>query len=126
VKRETRKMATNEPPPVPPENGTKETACAASLMSALLGRLASVEAASDAAVLTLTVAALTPVIQASMSFVGAAAAGYHRAIAISANQEAESLAILAQSTNKILEAPPRAPLIAAAAVRNQPEPLAVS
>jgi len=119
-------MPTDERPQAAPEKPAMEIECASGLFGGLLGRLTSVQAASDATVLTLTVAALLPVIQASMSFVGATTAAHQRAVAASAGQEAQNLAISAQAANKILESPPRTSHVAAAAVRNLPEPLAVS
>ena len=98
----------------------------AALLNALVGRLTSVDAAGDATVLTMTIAALAPVIQAEMSFVAAMSGTYQHSLTVMNNQDTEAYATVARAVKEILEPAVVEPVAAAAMVNRQPEALAVS
>lgn len=107
-----------------PEGQPSATDVTAALLSGVLGRLASVDAAGDMAILTLAIASLTPIIEGSMAFVASTTAAYDRALTVSSHQDTQAYATVAQSVNLILE--PRTRVVAANVTQTQPEPLAVS
>jgi hypothetical protein len=67
---------------------------------------AAADAAADVTFSTLTVAALTPVVQSLMSFTLASAANYKQAASATEQMDAASIPILTESVNKLLNPPP--------------------
>lgn len=93
----------------------------------MLRQLAVSDVAPEAALATLAVAALMPVIQATMSFTLAAANNYRLASAEFANLAATTPPILAQSVSAILN-PPEQPtrIVTRTVVRDEAQQLAVT
>ena len=93
----------------------------------MLRQLAVSDIAPEAALATLAVAALMPVIQATMSFTLASANNYRLASAEFANLAATTPPILAQSVSAILN-PPEQPtrVVTRTVVRDEAPQLAVS
>jgi hypothetical protein len=91
--------------------------------------LAADEAAdvvADATFSTLTVAALTPVIQATMSFTLASAANYRQAATTTEQLDAASIPILTESVNKLLNPLPVVRQVVEPRTAVVVQPLAVS
>lgn len=112
-----RKRTPDEPSPVD---------WTAQLAETLIGRLTAGGAAADATVLTLTIAALTPVIQASMTFVSSTCACYQHGLLTSAELDTAAYATVARSVNEILDTTRPTRIVETEVTREEPAPLAVS